>query len=512
MACFAVYLRLARTTPVNSDGSAMVLQAWDILHGNLRMSGWRTTDVSFYTTEVPEDLLILLVRGLSPGVVQVGAALTYTLVTLLGVALAKGTATGRTAVIRVAGAAGILLAPELVWGTHELISSPDHIGTTVPVLATWLILERAPRRRWVPVLVTALLTWTVIADQLVLAIAIVPLIIVSVIRYFRSADRWFEAWLAVGGVIAGVIGYVAPGVIHALGGFYEPKVISTIAPPGMIFGHNLPVTGQGLLILFGAYLPGLSSGPQVWFAALHVVSLVLVAAGIAITIRRFVREDLVPQLLLAGSAVIVAAYVVGVHAAVLENAREVSSLVPFGAVLAARQLAPYLESRPSGRRIAVPVLGLVLAGYVAGLATELTVPAAPPENSQLTAWLIRHPLGGAGLSGYWQSNVVTLTSRQRVLIRPVSSAGGQISPRLTETKKEWWDPRRSYADFVVLTPYKDAYGYPGFPHGAAALKSFGPPARVYHVGPYTIWQWHKNLLSTMDQHMPANDRQLLASM
>ena len=160
-----------------------------MLHGNLLLRGWNMTDVSFYTTEVPEYLLVELVRGLRADVVQIGAAVTYTLVALFGVALAKGTATGRLAVGRVLLAAGILLAPELVWGTHELISSPDHIGTTVPVLLTWLILERAPRRWWVPVLTAALLSWAVIADQLVLVIAILPLIVVSAIRFFRSTTR-----------------------------------------------------------------------------------------------------------------------------------------------------------------------------------------------------------------------------------------------------------------------------------------------------------------------------------
>ena len=47
---FAVYLRLAQTRAVNSDGAAQALQAWDMLHGNPLLRGWTTSDVSFYTT------------------------------------------------------------------------------------------------------------------------------------------------------------------------------------------------------------------------------------------------------------------------------------------------------------------------------------------------------------------------------------------------------------------------------------------------------------------------------
>jgi hypothetical protein len=498
--CFAVYLRLARTTAVNSDGAAQVLQAWDMLHGNLLLSGWNTTDVSFYTTEVPEDLLILLARGLRPDVVQIGAAATYTLIVLLGVALAKGTATGRTAAGRIALAGGILLAPELVWGTHELVSSPDHIGTTVPVMLTWLILERAPRRWWVPVLTTALLAWSVIADQLVLVIAILPLIGVAAVRFLRSTARWFEISLAVGGLVAALVSLEVPRVIHALGGYHAPAVLSGIAPTGRIIDHNLPLTGKGLLILFGAYLPGLPGSLQTWVAMLHVVSLVLVACAVAVTAWRFFRgEDLIPQLLLAGIVLVLAAYVTGVHAAVLENAREISCVVPFGAVLAARQFAPRLAAAPAQRRrIAVPVLAVVLAGYVVGLAAEMTVPAVPPENARLTAWLIKHPLGGTGLSGYWEANVVTLTSGGRVAVRPLGVPGGQvIDAYSSETKTIWWDPARSYADFIVLGRPANPYGYPGFTRRDLVTAKFGQPARVYRVGSYTILWWHKNLLTDL---------------
>ena len=50
---FACYLHVSRTQPVNSDGAANALQAWDMLHGNLLLHDWWLSDVSFYTTELP---------------------------------------------------------------------------------------------------------------------------------------------------------------------------------------------------------------------------------------------------------------------------------------------------------------------------------------------------------------------------------------------------------------------------------------------------------------------------
>ena len=101
---FAVYLRQARLVPTSSDGAANALQAWDMLHGNLLLRGWALSDVSFYTTELPQYALVEAARGLNSDTVHVAAAMTYTLVVLLAALLARGRAHGAE------GAARALLA------------------------------------------------------------------------------------------------------------------------------------------------------------------------------------------------------------------------------------------------------------------------------------------------------------------------------------------------------------------------------------------------------------------
>ena len=75
----------------------MVLESWAMLHGNLLLHGWHLSDVSFYTTELPEYMLVELVRGLNPDVVRLCAALTYTLLVVLAAAVAYGARHGRQA-------------------------------------------------------------------------------------------------------------------------------------------------------------------------------------------------------------------------------------------------------------------------------------------------------------------------------------------------------------------------------------------------------------------------------
>ena len=133
----------------------------------------------------------------------------------------------------------------------------------------------------------------------------------------------------------------------------------------------------------------------------------------------------------------------------------------------------------------------MLLGYLVGLAYELGQPPADAQNQQLTSWLLARHLH-SGLSGYWESNVVTLTSGDRVQIREVVPSGARLAPGTRESKARWYDPGQNTANFVVLFP--GVAGYPGFTQQRAVLATFGQPERTYHVGSYTVLVWNRNLL------------------
>jgi len=502
LAAFACYLRLGSSRAVNSDGAAQALQAWDMVHGNLLLHGWTTSDVSFYTTELPQYMLVEIVRGLNQNAVHVAAAMTYTLVVLFAALVAKGTATGREAVARAAVAVGIMLAPQLDSGTNVLISSPDHIGTSVPLLGVWLVIASVRQPRWwVPAVVSLVLAWALVADSIALLAGVVPLIAVCAFRVLRDrrpiAARWYELALAGGALVAVAVAQLAAHVIGALGGYTVRPLGTQLAPLGEIFGHNLPIAAQCLLLLPGADFIGLSAGASTFFVGLHLAGVALAAAGIAVAAWQFRRRDadLVNQVLLAGIVVNFVGFIVTTRVYNVAAAREIAPLLPFAAALAARELAPRLgRLAPQLRRAALTALGLIAAGYLAGLGLELTTPPTPPQDASLTSWLAAHPIG-TGLSGYWQASVVTLTSGERDAVRPVIISGDRIVPAKTEIKADWFDPARSSADFVVLFP--GISGYPGFTDRRAVLATFGKPARTYHVGAYTILWWHKNLLADL---------------
>jgi hypothetical protein len=61
-----------------------------MLHGNPLLRGWSLSDVSFYTTELPQYMLVELARGLNSDVTAFASAMTYPLVVLLAALLAMG--------------------------------------------------------------------------------------------------------------------------------------------------------------------------------------------------------------------------------------------------------------------------------------------------------------------------------------------------------------------------------------------------------------------------------------
>ena len=126
---FLGYLRVSWTVLATADGAAQALQARDMLAGNWLLHGWTLSDVSFYTTELPEYVVVEAIRPFGLGVIHVSAALTYTLLVLAVFALARGRAGGREGVLRGLVAAAIMLAPQLGYGALVLLLSPDHVGT-----------------------------------------------------------------------------------------------------------------------------------------------------------------------------------------------------------------------------------------------------------------------------------------------------------------------------------------------------------------------------------------------
>jgi len=527
---FAAYLRLSETYPLNSDSANILLMGWDLLHGHLLLPGWHMSDVSFFPTELPQYALLESFLGLHMQTAHVAAAMTYTLVFLLAVALARSGSSGRAAVARTLIAAGIMLAPQLGLGVFALDLSVGHIGTAAPLLLIWLLLDRVspggrppgtPRSRggsppprtplartplgYVPVLTAVLLAWVLVADPIVYVVGAGPLGAVCAARVIRGfvtaggrwtsrlAGQWYDLALGAATVAATGLAWVANNLISAAGGYTVNRLGFYFTPWHYL--HNNWQVGWKLLTIFGANYAGLS-GTWLALAFLHMASVLLVGWALVRVFRRFFAVSLVDQVLAAAIVLNVVLYLL--TNAADQAAHEVAVIVPFGAALAARVLVRAVRPAGAAResrfrrviRVAAYAAGIaVLAGYTAGFGYELTRPSAPPANTGLASWLARHHLT-YGLSGYWTSSSVTVEGGDRVRVRALMQY--TLRKDLWMSDVGWYDPGRHYANFVVLDSQPGFFSH--WEPVQLIRKYFGVPDRTYHTGPYTILVWNKNLL------------------
>jgi hypothetical protein len=504
---FLGYLRVSWTVGATSDGAALALQARDMLAGNWLLHGWTLSDVSFYTTELPEYVLVEAVRPFGLGVIHVAAAATYTLLVLVVIALARGRAGGRSGILRGAVAGAIMLAPQLGYGAFVLLLSPDHVGTQVPLLVGWLLLDLGPRRWWVPTVLCLLLAVVQFADRVAVLTAVLPLIVVCGVTAARRRPRksevdarrgadglsgrraggmaghrtggrpervghradglgrrraggaarawarvcWFELALVAAGVLSVGVAWAAARVLAAAGGFAGHPFPLTVAPLSLLWTHAW-LTGWGVLELYGGNFIGVTGWAGFTFAVLHLIGLSLAIVSVVVVLLRFLGPN-------AGQRV----------GAVAHNAKRpltrgwepgpraegraplVDSVL---AVAVVANLVSYLLSTAPGtvlgtgydaREIAAVLpLGAVLAGRVFGTALAGATLRGVPDGAVP---------GGAALNGAMRGGRVFGNGRGW------GRGRGQLTKGAESTDRSKISIFISFTFFLVIAGYVGAFGY-----------------------------------------------------
>jgi len=501
---YVAFLRLSWTYQVNSDGANIDLMAWDMLHGNWLLHGWDTFDVPYLTTEVPQYALLEAIFGLTPVVTHVAAAMTYTLSVLLAMILAKGTATGRTALIRVLVTGGIMLAPQYNHGVFILVLSVGHIGASVPLLLTLLILDRARPRWYIAMLAGALLAWATMGDSLTYVLGSVPIAVACLYRVGREvvarrslAAVKFESLLAVSAVVSIGVAEAGLRVVRALGGFHLYPVQFQFMGVRELEYH-LSLTWRALLILYGADYYHHQQGIWLAAAALHFGGMALAAWAVAWGVWRYFRPsaELVEQVMVGGVVLNVLLFATSNVAKM--DAHELAIVLPFSAALAGRAVARvrapgWLTARGlavPARRVAAALGIAALAGYLACLIGTDTLPPAGPGQAQLAAFLKANNLT-YGIAGYWEASMVTVDTGDQVKVRAITD----FKKFLWGTKPAWYNARTNRATFIVE---EKGYDFTSAAQAQAQVRAkFGKPAQVHVFGDYIVMVYSKNLLLSL---------------
>lgn len=502
---FWLFLRVSLSSHVNADAAINALQAWDMLHGNVLLHGWHVADANFYFLELPLNAITAAVFGLGNFATHAASALTYTFVAILAVALAVTGSHGPARAVRCAVVIMVLAAPLLTTASLRLVlEEPDHIGTSVFILGSFLLIDltartrgdprgdAAPARRRVPILLVPILLGLILVagqfSDMIVRLVAVPAIVLAcgyraiAARRLRSPDTALVAAAAVSVPLATALSVV----VARLGGFTALAPWARLAPT-RTWPHHVAVIWDSIRLLFGAvHAPGTRLGVAGF--ALGLGCLLAAVFGLGWAAGRWPRASRAEQLLCVA---IVCNLGVDLISTAAEPGRshELAVILPCGAVLAARAVVPARISFPPAAFVAVTLAALAA---IVPLASAATASPVTPFMGPVTTWLQAHGLR-YGIAGYWLAATGTLQTGDRVQIRTVDvqkatrGSGLELVSSGYQVEPAWYDPSLHDATFVIADP-RAGFGLPLFEH------AFGKPTATHTVGRYTVLIYRKNLL------------------
>jgi len=478
----ALLTRIAWTEQTLSDGSNTILEGWDFAHGNVLLHGWILSDVSFYALEVPVAALSVLMVGASAAAVHLTAGLVFTLVIACTLWCDGGGPISRRVLVL-----AVLLVPlSDAVARRALIAGVDHLGSSVFILLSALIVDRLRGRWYAPWLLLLVLTLGGVSDGFVTYVG-VPAVI-GVCCWSMLVDRrsgWDLLRLAAAAVLSVPAAQHVRSVLRHLGA-YAMTAPDTVASPRSEWAAHARSMWFGLRVLLGFAQPsgGLAG---VCTLVLGWTLLGLIILGGIRTLwhwRTSHTAQRISILLVPGA---LAAYTLSEQSGKAGNAFDLAGAVPFCALLAANAL-PDLDRRSVRRglrRAAIAAIGGVTALAVLFAAGQ---PAASADSAGLIARLRALRLS-YGISDYQVASSTTVESDLRVDVRAVVWNGDGFDVYGWETRTPWYSAAKHDASFFV-TSASDGGTTP-----ADVVSVFGRPEAEYRVGEYEVLVYGYNLLT-----------------
>jgi hypothetical protein len=483
-ALLAFFVRISLNFTQNSDGANNALQAWDMLHGNLLLHGWILGDVTFYTLELPVLMLTELFFGLSVLSSYIASSVVYLIVVACAAALAVRGSGGAARLARCGAAVAVLAIPLAIpYGLWVELGPPDHMGTSVFVLVSFLLIDRDRIPRCTAPLVGVILCAGQLSDVTVRYIAVPAIILVSAYRMVGARRvRAADGAIALAAAVSVPAELAVRAVLRHFGAYLMVAPDSALAPPGK-WAHNAALAWDVLRYLFGA--------SRVQGVPLHgaltilgLIALFAVAAGVVSVAVRWRSASRAEQALCLAIIFNLAAYVFSPIPAAT-NSHEIAGVLPAGAVLAARFLVPARITAPVRAGAAAAVAA---AAALVPLVAATTFPRATQQSDNVIAWLEAHHLS-YGLAGYWSASATTQNAGGKVEIRTIAVQGKTAWTYNWEMDTGWYDAAGYYANFVVVEDR-----YPALTTKMAEWV-FGKPASIGSVPGWEILVYHKNLLT-----------------
>jgi hypothetical protein len=468
---FSLYLRLALSVAPNSDDAAFVLEARDLLRGNILLHGWTLPLDSFYTLIVPLYALgALFIRHASLLMCVVPAA-TYALLVVFCIAIVW------TQVVPESRTAGVLIILLLI-GCPAFLSGPpnesggDHITTVLFLTAAFYLVAAD---RFAPA--AAFLLLADIGDPLAIWIGNISVAMVGLWLIPHQSKRALRLLaVAVGCLLLSKL--TLAGISHFHGYTIVAGETRSVFVPLARLGSNFYLFVESILELFGANFFGRDvTNPETLLILVHFAGLVFLVWAIIRLIRNAsaARRGTMAMLLMTATIVDVAAFIFSASPVDLASARYLSPALVYGSLLTALSWSDLAVAR----KYVEYLLPVIVFGYALAFGIRLTHPRAPQPAAVLD-YLESNGLS-EGYGEYWSSGILTALSDGKVKVRQViAGPGGRLIPYDWLSTRDWYN--MTDARFFI---FRGQDGGTNF----NALRTWGTPQQTTTIDGYRIMIW-----------------------
>ncbi len=425
--------------PMNSDAGCMMLYAEDILSGNIFLSGWSLTGLTFMATDLPFYVIGVAIAGVGLNAFRIAIALMYLFMAFGALLL------GLYGVERKWTAALFISAVGLIPTVYALSNAFVHTGVFALLFMALLFAQiyNNTAKKYAVIALGVITALAVCSDGLSLMLITVPIIVLC---YFKVFERPVSVAAS---VILGTGAGMAIQKLYLIMGGAELNSLP----------HNKFILIPRLWDNVRIYIESILRLNNSWFFTKELFSLKTVIFAVKVLILLFamyivfcaVKEvfkkgetDIPTAALGIGTALITAVLLLTTINANITVGRYIAYLpLMLGVALARCTDLFAVLKKPL---VTAGVMGCCVLLTAANLLPHMSYITPNNTYSELAEFLEENNLT-YGYATFWDASVVTAYSENRIKLRAIHEDSGKLCPRMWFSKKDWYDTDVS---FVVV--------------------------------------------------------------
>jgi len=489
---FFSYRKLISAIPYREDTASPVLQAQDMLQGNLLLHDWALPPDTFWTSNIPFYLIGIVIKGSTPSLMINMPALFYSLViiaSLLMVYIEKNKSSRSSLFYSLFIAFAILSTPSIL--LLKIISPAAHLLTILYVLISLFALKyiTLEKRGILPAFIFFLfLALSAIGDPFALYVLIPPIILVFLYRLIAVTKKKFSLFVIILSLVALLAAKATIFLVNHFNGFYfssYPAKISFVSFND--FPKNISMGIQQLLSLFGGNFFGLPlMSLDSLEAILHLSILLFLLAVFFLSLKRWKDINLISQ--------------IAVLTIVIDFLAYFFSNQPYSDPLAARYFLPVLIyggiiTGINWRIISqnkIIIRGIVIVGIILLFMTlpKFYLPVFQPPTYSLEQWLIRNHYRYGYSDWLGGATVITVDTLNQVKVRPIIGLYDKLIPFEWLSSKAWYrdEGEAREANFIIFNNKKESSITQNI-----VVNTIGLPDKTNVIDDYTVLTWDKDI-------------------